>query len=187
MRTTNYPNLDKMFIERWSPYGFSQEPIADEDIQTIFEAARWSPSSYNEQPWRFAFAQEEKDLQQFRSVLVDANQTWANKAPLLIFVFSKKHFTQNDNPNPWASFDTGAASMALSLQANKLGLHTHVMGGIHADKAFKVTGMNPEKYDVVCAIAVGKLDDDHSIEAGGNKKRSVRKELDEFVFEMKVQ
>ena len=185
IRTTNSPKLDRMFIERWSPRSFLQDSISEDDIQTMFEAARWSPSGYNEQPWRFVYAQQSGDLEQFRSALMEANQSWANDAPLLIFVFSKKHFTQNEKPNPWAEFDTGAATMALSLQANKLGLHTHVMGGIYADKAFEVTGMESDKYDVVCAIAVGKIGDMSDVEtsSGSQESRSPRKKLSEFVFE----
>lgn len=90
------------------------DPISTEDIATIFEAARWSPSCYNEQPWRFYYARQPNDLEKFRATLVEAN-----KAPLLIYIFSKKQFSQNDKPNHWAGFDTGAAWMALTFQANK--------------------------------------------------------------------
>jgi len=82
-----------MFIERWSPRAFLSEPVVEEDIKTIFEAARWSPSCFNEQPWRFVYAQQPEDLERFRSVLVEGNQIWANTAPLLVLVFSKKSFT----------------------------------------------------------------------------------------------
>ncbi len=178
MRTSNNKKLDKLFVERWSPREFLSDTISDEDIETIFEAAHWSPSCFNEQPWRFVYARQQDDLEKFRSTLVEGNQTWANQAPLLIYVFSKKHFSQNDKPNRWADFDSGAAWMALTLQANMLGLHTHAMGGYDPDKAFTVTNMDPDKYDVVCAIAVGKID-----KTSNRESQSSRKSLDEIVFE----
>ena len=116
MRKTEYKKLDPMFIKRWSPRAFLTDPIADEDIKTIFEAARWSMSCFNEQPWCFVYARKPDDLVKFREVLTESNQAWANKAPLLAFVFSKKYFSHNDKPNRYADFDTGAAWMALTLQ-----------------------------------------------------------------------
>ena len=180
MRTTDYPNLDKMFIERRSPYAFSQEELDVEEVKTLFEAARWSPSSYNEQPWRFIYAQNANDLETFNNVLMEPNQAWASKAPLLILVFTKKHFSQNGKVNPWAQFDAGAATMALILQAHKRGLHAHVMGGFYADKAFEVSGMNNDEYEAIAAIAVGKADE--SIE----QELSQRNYISEFVFENRV-
>ena len=146
-------------------------------MKTLFEAARWSPSSYNEQPWRFIYAQNAHDLETFNTVLMEPNQAWASNAPLLILVFAKKHFSQNGKVNPWAQFDTGAATMALILQAHKLGLHAHVMGGFHADKAFEVSGLNTNDYDAIAAIAVGKADESTTQEL------SQRNEISEFAFE----
>jgi nitroreductase len=185
MRKTDYKNLHNMFIERWSPRAFLPDPIADEDIKTLFEAARWSPSCFNEQPWRFVYAHQPLDLQKFRSVLVESNQIWAGKAPLLVLAFSKKSFTQNGKPNRWADFDTGAAWMALSLQANKLGLHTHGMGGFDPGKAFAVTGMDSEEFNAICAIAIGKRGDANTLP--GNLKAGEtpgdRMSLNEIIFD----
>jgi len=184
MRKTDDKNLDKQFIERWSPREFLPDAINDEDIKTIFESARWSPSCFNEQPWRFVYATQPNDLDIFLSVLNDGNQTWAKKAPLLILVFSSKHFSRNDKPNRWADFDTGAAWMALTLQANKLGLHTHAMGGFDPNKAFEVTGLDPDKHNAICAIAVGKINDENnSSDVNNEEQRSLRKTLDEIAFE----
>lgn len=183
MRKTQQSKLDEMFIQRWSPRSFLSNPIPDEDIKTIFEAARWSPSCFNEQPWRFVYAAQAEDLTRFQSALVEANQSWANSAPMLVYVFSKKHFSRNDNPNRWSEFDTGAAWMALTLQANKLGYHTHAMGGFDTDKAFEITGMDSHDYHVVCAIAIGKFDAGDSPDAvENNESPSARKALDEIVF-----
>jgi nitroreductase len=97
-RKTDYKKLDNMFIERWSPRAFLPDPVENEDIKTIFEAARWSQSCFNEQPWRFVYAQQPGDLQKFQSALTEGNQVWANHAPLLAFAFSKKHFSHNEKP-----------------------------------------------------------------------------------------
>ncbi|VAW87743.1 hypothetical protein MNBD_GAMMA16-1255 [hydrothermal vent metagenome] len=182
MRISNNQKLDKLFIDRSSPYDFLSEPISEEDIETIFEAACWSPSCYNEQPWYFCYARQARELEKFRSTLVEANQAWANRAPLLIYIFSKKYFSQNGKLNRWAEFDTGAAWMALTFQANKLGLHTHAMGGFDADKAFEVTGIDRDRYDVICAVAVGKTSET-SKDLKNRENLSLRKPMNEIVCE----
>ena len=185
MRKTDYDKVDRIFIERWSPRAFSSAPIAEEDIKTLFEAARWSPSCFNEQPWRFVYARRPEDLERFRSVLTEKNRSWANKAPLLVLAFSKKNFAHNAKPNRWADFDTGAAWMALTLQANKLGLYTHGMAGFSADKAYAVTGMDPVEYNAICTIAIGRHGDPNTLPDDLRKReiQSDRKVMDEVVFE----
>ena len=185
MRKTDQNKLDRMFIERWSPRAFSSESIQEEDIQTLFEAARWSPSCFNEQPWRFVYARRQEELDRFHSALAEGNQVWANSAPMLVFVFSKKNFTQNGKPNRWADFDAGAAWMALALQAHKLGLYTHGMGGFDSDKVFSVTGIDPAEYNAVCAIAIGKLGDTANLPEALREREvpSDRKPMDDLVFE----
>ena len=185
MRKTDHTKLHHQFIDRWSPRAFSSEPIAEEDILTLFEAARWSPSCYNEQPWRFVYAQHPDDLEKFRSVLVEANQAWANTAPLLVLVFCKKRFTHNGKSNRWADFDTGAAWMALALQAHQLGLITHAMGGFDTDKAFSVTGIDADEYEAMCAIAIGKPGDANDLPDSLRTREtpSERREMNEILFE----
>ena len=188
MRKSDSSKLDNMFIERWSPRAFLPDPIEQDDINTLFDAARWSPSCFNEQPWRFVYAQQPNDLENFRTALMESNQVWANQAPLLVFAFSKKTFTHNDKPNRWADFDTGAAWMALSLQANKLGLYTHGMGGFDPDKAYTVTGMNPDEYNVICAIAIGKRGDSSTLPEGLSEGEipSERNAISQMAFEGSV-
>ena len=182
MRTTSFSKLDKMFIDRWSPRSFTEDKVSDEDLMTIFEAARWSPSCFNEQPWRFVYATSDSDLERFQSALVEANQAWANSAPVLIMAFSKRHFTRNDKDNRWADFDTGTAWMALTLQANALGYHTHAMGGFDQDKAYEVANVDPDKYNAVCVIAVGKLADS----GASDEEPSDRNAVDNMIFEGKM-
>jgi len=163
MRDTQYKKLHKMFIDRWSPRAFKQSSISLNDIETMFEAARWSPSCLNEQPWRFHYAHKKARLEEFQSILVDANKVWAKEAPLLVVVFAKKHFVKNEKPNRWAEFDTGAACMALALQANHMGLSSHTMGGFDEAKAYEVTSVSPDEYTAVCVIAIGEKGDPDSL------------------------
>lgn len=182
MRTTTQAKLDRAFIERWSPRALSSEPISEEDINTLFEAARWSPSCFNEQPWRFVYANTEKTLASLRTVINESNRKWADQAPLLVLVFSKRKFTHNDKPNRWADFDAGAAWMALTLQANKLGLYTHGMGGFDIDKAYEVTGVSADDYNAICAVAVGRMGDSDTLpsDLASREKPSDRKPLAEI-------
>ncbi len=156
MRYSDSGLLHPMFIERWSPRAFINEPIDSATLDSVFEAARWSPSCFNEQPWLFVYANTKDDLRRFQSVLAESNQIWANQAPVLAFAFSKRQFSHNQKPNRWADFDTGAAWMALTLQANHLGLATHGMGGYDIERAYTVTGVDASVYQVLCAIAIGK-------------------------------
>lgn len=187
MRESGYSKLGKQFIERWSPRAFSPEPIPRDTLMTLFEAARWSPSCFNAQPWHFAYADSEQSLTAFQDVLNDGNRVWARKAPVLLLVFSEKHFSHNDKPNRWADFDTGAAWMALNLQAQELGLYCHGMGGFDQDKAFAATGLDPDKYTALCAVAIGKMGDADELpeEIREREKPSGRKALEDMLSEGK--
>lgn len=129
--------------------------VTREHVKALFEAARWAPSSYNEQPWRFVYAVEPEDRERLLEALFDGNRTWAKNAGALIFVLAKPTLARNGRPNAHAWFDTGAAWMSIALQATKLGLHTHAIGGFDADKARKILRTG-EDIDVVCAVAVGR-------------------------------
>jgi len=164
-RTSPYSQLDPQFLYRWSPRSFLSDPLGDEEIMTLFEAARWAPSCFNEQPWLFVYGRGDR-LPAFQSVLVDGNRKWADRAPLLILVFARRDFEERGKSNHWAEFDSGAAWFSLCLQAQKMGLACHAMGGFHSDKAYEVANVDPEKYNAMCAVAVGRqgppenLDDD---------------------------
>lgn len=151
------------FIERWSPRAFSSEHIPGPTLAALFEAARWAPSCFNEQPWLFLYATSEEDRALFLSCLVESNRKWASKAPVLAFVLAKKHFAKTGGPNRWAPFDAGAAWMSLALQARKLGLYTHGMGGFDEDRAFEVLKVPRDLYDIMAAIAIGKYGDPDSL------------------------
>ncbi|MEE9218289.1 MAG: nitroreductase family protein [Acidobacteriota bacterium] len=147
--------VDPMFLERWSPRAFSSKPIPEETLRSLFEAARWAPSCYGEQPWLFLYAAKKEDLDLFRGLLVEGNRVWADRAPVLAFVFARRAFSRNDKPNRWAAFDAGAAWMSLALQARKVGLYTHGMGGFHEDKVYLTLNVPKEKYQAMAGIAIG--------------------------------
>ena len=146
------------FVERWSPRAFTEEPVAPAQVRTLFEAARWAPSSANEQPWLFIYGTTPEDRQRLLQGLHPMNQAWAGKAPLLAFLFARRHRRDSSEasiPNPIARFDAGAAWMSLALQAELLGLSAHAMGGIEPERVYEVTGVPKEEYEVLVGIAVG--------------------------------
>ena len=149
--------IDPMFTDRWSPRSFLSDPIPEETILGLFEAARWTPSCYNEQPWFFLYTtKNSEDYPKFLSLLVDTNQQWAKSAPVLLFVLTANNFTKSGKPNNWAQFDAGSAWMSLAFQARKAGLYAHGMAGFHNDEAYKVLNVNKNKYTILAAVAVGK-------------------------------
>ena len=112
---------DKLFIERWSPRSFSSEPIEPDDLEKLIDAARWSPSTLNEQPWIFYTATRESPMfQHYVDCLNEGNQTWAKNAPALGFLIGRKFFKNKDKKNDLAEFDCGAAWMAMTMQAMKV-------------------------------------------------------------------
>ncbi len=151
------------FIERWSPRAFSREPVPEASLAALFEAARWAPSCFNEQPWLFLYATTQKDRDLFLSCLVESNRRWAANAPVVAFVLAKKRFAKTGEPNRWAPFDAGAAWMSLALQARKLGLHTHAMGGFDVDRTYDALGIPREDYDVMAALVVGRYGDPEAL------------------------
>lgn len=147
--------IDSMFIDRWSPRAFAPRPLSPDQINTLFEAARWAPSCYNEQPWLFIYAASEADRARFMPALVEGNQSWARNASLLMFLLCRRTFSHNGKENRHAAFDAGAAWMSLALQARKLGLYAHAMAGFSREKAYAILDAQKEEYDIMAAIAVG--------------------------------
>ncbi|HTV34318.1 MAG TPA: nitroreductase family protein [Methylocella sp.] len=161
-RTSDFP-IDPMFLERWSPRAFAGEPISEPELLTILEAARWAPSSYNSQPWRFIFARRDTpDWERQLNLLSPFNRAWAKDASALVILishrFMRKPGEDADVPSPTHSFDAGAASGYLALQAIKNGWFVHAMGGF--DKVRAVADLAiPKEYQVEAAYAIGKRGD----------------------------
>lgn len=174
--------VDPMFPERWSPRSFLPDPVPPEQLESLFEAARWAPSCFNEQPWLFLYATEGEGLERMRQLLVDGNRAWADRAPVIGFVCARKHFASNGKPNRWGAFDSGSAFMSLALQAARTGLAVHGMGGFHLDRAHQVLGLDPDEFEVLAAFAVGQpgpAEDLPQELAARETSRSTRKPLSE--------
>lgn len=150
--------VQPVYLNRWSPRAFSPEPIEDELLWSVFEAGRWAPSSYNEQPWRFIIARSEEDRKRFLDFLLPMNQAWAQHAPVLLVMVAKKTFSHNGTPNSVAVFDCGTTWGYMSLQASHNGLITHGMAGFDRDMARATLGV-PDDYDIVAVIAIGRHGD----------------------------
>jgi nitroreductase len=148
--------VDSMFVDRWSPRALLSDSLADEQISALFEAARWTPSCYNEQPWLFLYATSAADRERFAGALVERNRLWAGNAPLLIFVLTRLNFIGTGKPNRHAAFDAGAAWMALALQARRMGLYTHAMAGFSRKKAFEILDVSADEFDILAVVAVGR-------------------------------
>ncbi|WP_315114779.1 nitroreductase family protein [uncultured Clostridium sp.] len=156
-RFFNYDILEEV-KERWSPRAFKKESLSKEDLLPLIEAARYAPSCFNEQPWKFLLMYKDEHLNMTRSILVDSNRLWADKAPAFILILSKNTFNLDGRENYWSKFDAGTAWGYLSLEAQRRGLITHAMGGFKKDLARETLNI-PEEYDILAVVAVGHLGD----------------------------
>ncbi len=145
-----------LLYRRWSPRSFEKKAIADADVLKIIDAARWSPSCNNEQPWLFVTSTE-NSFDKFLSLLVDANQAWAKNASLLGFILCNNQFARNGKDNAYAPFDAGAAWMAMTIQARLLGLYTHGMAGIKKDEVYEAFAIDRDQQTVIAGFALGVL------------------------------
>lgn len=157
------PGVDNVFPGRWSPRSFVKTSIPQEDLNVIFDAARWAPSAYNEQPWRIITSTDDT-FGKFLGLLVEPNQKWAKNASVIGFIVAKKNFTHNSKPNDWAVFDCGSAWISLTLQARKLGLYTHGMAGIKKDAIYEAFGIDKAEFEVVAGFVIGVLDSRENLE-----------------------
>ncbi|MBV4534968.1 MULTISPECIES: nitroreductase family protein [Pseudomonas] len=149
--------INEQFINRWSPRAFTAEPISEDILLSFLEAARWAPSAYNSQPWRFLYARRDTpNWERYLELLVPFNRSWAQQASALVLIISKTSF--DDKPALWHTFDTGSAWGHLALQASISGWHTHGMAGFDQELARKELKI-PEGYDLHAMVAIGKLGD----------------------------
>lgn len=161
-RTTEHP-AERIFVDRWSPRGFSQDQLSETELRTCFEAAKWAPSAYNSQPWRFLYAlRGQPEFDAFLVPLIEFNQSWAKHAAALIYLLSRKNFTPPGKMEAQFSrthsFDAGAAWANFANQAAVTGLAAHGMSGFDVDKARTSLGV-PEGFNIEIAIAVGRKGD----------------------------
>lgn len=183
--STDYP-IHALLADRWSPYAFADSPVPEADLRSVFEAARWAPSSYNEQPWRYIVATQ-NDPEQFQrllSCLVDGNQLWAKAAPVLVLGVASLRFALNAKDNRAAVHDLGLAAGNLLLEATARGLFVHQMIGILPDKARDIYGI-PDGFEAWTGLAIGYKADPANLPDPLRERDLAsrqRKPLREFVF-----
>lgn len=173
---------------RRSRLAFSPKVMLKQEIELLFEAARWSPSAYNEQPWRFHFVSRERNeaYQRMLHTLAPGNREWAVDASLLIFTTAKQTLTLNGQINNYSMHDVGLATANLLAQATAMGIVTHPMGGFDRKKVADLLNLSKE-YNPVAVIAVGYPGDAEKLSKASKEREKaarVRKELGEISFEI---
>ncbi len=182
---TAYP-IEELLRRRWSPRAFAERPVEPEKLARMFEAARWSASCFNEQPWSFIVATRD-DAAEFARLLgclVEGNQAWVSHAPVLMVSVARLNFLQNGKPNRHAIHDVGLATAQMILQATAMGLFAHPMAGFHPDKVRELYGV-PEGHEPVAAIAAGYPGDPEALPESLRQRElapRVRKAQEEFVL-----
>jgi nitroreductase len=180
-------DINPLLLHRWSPRAMSGEEIPDMELMRLFEAARWAPSSYNGQPWRFIYVKRNTEhWDKLFNLMVDFNKSWAKSAAVLVVVISRKNFEHDEKPSVTHQFDAGAAWENLALQAETQGLVTHGMQGFDYEKARRDLSI-PDVFDVMAMVAIGKPAPKEVLSAEFQKREqpSDRKQLSEIIMEGK--
>ena len=175
--------INPLIQNRWSPRSMTGEEITDQELMSLFEAARWAPSSYNGQPWRFLYAKRNTpEWQLFHNLMIDFNKEWTKNAAVLLVVISRTTFEHNNKPSRTHSYDTGSAWMSLALEGSSRGLVVHGMEGFDYDKARKELEI-PEGYQVEAMAAIGKRAPKEKLPPEMQKREfpSARKELNTII------
>lgn len=178
--------IHDLLVDRRSPRAFSDQPIESEKLLSLFEAARWSPSSANEQPWRFIIATQD-DTRVFSALaesLMEGNRRWAQRAPLLVLGLAQSSYAKTGRPYRHSWYDLGQSVAHLSVQATALGLAVHQMGGFDADKARQLLSI-PVEFEPVIVFAVGYTDQPGTLPEELRKRELAprsRKLLKDFVY-----
>jgi len=183
-RKADHP-VEPLLVARWSPRAMSGEPLTDDEMHTLFEAARWAPSTYNEQEWRFLYARRQTpQWPVFFDLLVEGNQAWCDRAALLVVILAHKVFSKNGKPNPVHLFDCGCAFENLALQGTAMGLVVHGMQGFDFDKARAVLKV-PDDYAVAAMFAAGRPGDPTDLpqHLQEREKPSDRKPIQQIICE----
>jgi nitroreductase len=156
-RRADHP-IEDVILNRWSPRAMTGEPVSDEELMRLWEAARWAPSSYNDQPWRFIYARRDTPhWDRFFDLLVEANRKWCADAAVLVVIVSRTWYEKNGKPYPTHTFDTGSAWENLAIQGRAMGLVTHGMAGFDWDRAPEVVDL-PDGWEVMAMCAIGRHD-----------------------------
>lgn len=182
---TDHP-VHELIRNRWSPRAFSDKPVEPSVLASLFEAARWAASSFNDQPWAYLVATKDdsENFKKMLAVLMEFNANWAKNAPVLAISVARQNFSHDGTPNPVAKHDVGAANAQLTAEATSRGLLVHQMAGFSHDRARQTFGI-PGGWDPVSAIAIGYPGDPESLPEDIRKRELVprtRKPIREFVM-----
>ncbi len=172
--------VSEIFLKRHSGKAYYPSiGIPKEQLWSLMESARWTPSSFNDQPWNFIFCDKALNPEAYKNALESlvGNQKWAKKAPMLIVVIARTKFTYNNLANEWAFYDTGAAALAMSLQAADIGLMVHQIGGFDKQKIRQDFNL-PADYEPVVVMTLGYED----MESSGEAAPRIRRPMDENFF-----
>ncbi|HET9804772.1 MAG TPA: nitroreductase family protein [Candidatus Acidoferrum sp.] len=183
--SVDYP-VHELIQNRWSPRAFSDKAISPEILRSLFEAARWAPSSNNEQPWAFIVSTKDDSDSYEKALgsLVEFNANWAKKAPVLVIAVAELAFAKNNAPNRNAFYDVGAASLQLSIEATARGLVVHQMAGFDPETAKEAFNI-PQGWEPIAAMAIGYPGDASSLPEPlqtREKAPRTRKPISEFVM-----
>jgi nitroreductase len=183
---TTYP-IEPLLKQRWSPRAFAERPVEIEKLLSLWEAARWSASCANQQPWYFLVATKEEPAEYARllSCLRENNQLWASQAPVLMVSVAKLAFDMNGQPNRYAFHDVGLAVANLIVQATALGLGVHQMAGFYPDKVRELYGV-PDDFEPVAGIVLGYPGDPATLPEELRQRElapRTRKPCESFVFQ----
>lgn len=177
--------INPSILSRWSPSSMTGEELSDEEIMSLFEAARWAPSSSNNQPWRFIFAKRNTEYwNKFFNLMVEGNKIWTKNAAVLVVVISRKNFEHNEKPSKTYQYEAGSAWENLALEATSRGLAAHGMAGFDYEKAKKDLDI-PDNFDVMAMIAIGKIGAKENLQPQLQEKEhpNDRKPLSEIIME----
>lgn len=181
--------INEVIANRWSGRAYdASKAVSTEQVISLCEAARWAPSCFGDEPWRFIVWNKNTDLANWQKAfdcLVPGNQEWVKDAPVLLLTCADTLFGHNQKPNRWAQYDTGAAAENLCLQAEDLGLMAHQMGGFNVDAARKAFSI-PEQFTLMAMVAVGYAADIKTVTGEALNRETAarkRKPLSELFFD----
>ena len=180
--------IHKLITDRWSPVAFDDRPVDYNQIQLLFEAAKWAPSARNSQPWRFIFATKDMpDYKVLLDLLTEPNRVWASTAPLLVMPLAQVISTYKNRPNKLAFYETGMAVGNLMVQATAMGLMVHQMAGYDLDRAKEILVI-PSRYEPMTIMAIGYKGDPAKLPAevaAREKRERTRLEISKFLVQGK--
>lgn len=181
--------IDPILANRWSGRAYdASKSVSKEQIIALLEAARWAPSCFGDQPWRFVVWDKQTDNKSWQKAfdcLAPANQAWVKDTSVLMLVCADTLFNHNQKPNRWGQYDTGAAAENICLQASSMGLMAHQMGGFDSDKAREAFAI-PEQYIPMAMLCVGYAADINTVTGDALDRETAarsRRPLSELFFD----